>query len=139
MEQQQYREHSGAYRAYHRKALAIGFHSAGVKLPSVAKPAGFDFPSADPLTFAAGNRTKLIAKLREDRAELARRDAERAEYAALQLDAPRYIRTDALIRAGMEAAVAQHLAHVRGAYLPLTVLTQTEGWVELGLILRAAA
>ncbi len=126
MDSTSYRTQAGAFRANHRKAMEIGFHSAGVTLPHVAKPAGFDFPSADPLTTLASRRQSLLAALRKDRAELARRDAERAEYRALGIEPARYILSDDLIRGRMAARRADYLRFHRGEFLPLTVLISRE-------------
>lgn len=137
--QTRYRIEAGAHRANHRRTMAIGFHSAGVKLPHVAKPAGFEFASADPLTTLAARRRKLLAALRADRAELARRDGERAEYRALGLEAPTYILTDELFRARMDALRMQHKRAVRGSFMPLAVLSLHEGTLRVIHAWRLAA
>lgn len=139
MNRASYHTEAGAYRAHIRKACAIGFHSAGVKLDPVAKPAGFDTASPDPLTTLATRRTKLLAALRADRAELARRDAERAEYRALGLDAPSCIVTDGLILDRMAAQRCQHLRAVRGSFMPLAVLSLHEGTMRVIQAWRLAA
>lgn len=139
MDQTSYRTEAGAYRAYIRKACAIGFHSAGVPLASVAKPAGFDTASPDPLTTLATRRAKLLDALREDRAELSRREAERAEYRALGLEAPSYIVTDGLIIDRMAAMSWHHLRAVRGCSMPLAVLSLHEGTMRVIQAWRLAA
>lgn len=139
MDQTSYRTEAGAYRAHIRKACAIGLHSAGVKLDPVAKPAGFDTASPDSLTTLATRRRKLLAALRDDHAELSRRDAERAEYRALGLDAPSYIVTDGLIRDRMAAQRWQHLRSVRGSFMPLAVLSLHEGTMRVIQAWRLAA
>ena len=140
MNKSQYRSQSGAYRAYVRKACAIGFHSAGIKILSAPKPTGFDTPLADPLTILSEQRATHLAKMRADRAELTRRDAERTEYVALGLDAPRYIRSDDLIRGGMEAARYIYLKNVvRRSHMPLATLRMHELDLRIVQAFRRAA
>lgn len=127
MDRKQFKQQAGAYRAYHRKALAIGFHSAGVVLPSVPMPAGFAQRTTDPLIHAAANRPKLLQALREDRAMLAERALVRADNAALGIThIPEPILSDALVRRYMAAKRAQHLRHVRGVARPLALLVWHE-------------
>lgn len=136
MDSRQYRKQAGPYRAYMRRVGEVGYHPAGYAGPAVAKPRGFDTPGADPLTYCAERRRQLLAQVRRDRAELARRAAERAEYAALGLRAPSYILSDRLLTEGLDMARQQHLRAVRGAYIPLASLCWREGAVATVALVR---
>lgn len=136
-----WKRQAGGFRAYVRKACVIGFHSAGVRIPSAEKPAGFDTPIADPLSHLAGQRAEHLSKMRADRAELARREVERTENARLGIThVASYIRSDELIRGGMEAARYIYLKNVvRREHMPLATLRMHELDLRIVQAFRRAA
>lgn len=146
---QQWKSASQAYRARRRAAAGIGMYlqarPLGVSaeraqqeevqvradlaaLPVAPAPAGWDIPQDQSATFAtkAEGRRRVLAIAESCRAELARRAAEREEYARLGLDGPRYIESDAILRDRPGAALHGFLAVVRGNPNPLSRLLDAE-------------
>ena len=132
MNRAEYKLASGAYRKGHRRSMAIGFHSAGIPSQCPPKPLGFSFRVEDRLETQRERRSALLRKLRDDRAELARRAFIRSENKRLGIVCVAdYIVTDEIIRGGMEAAHYFYLSKLRGEQFPLTSLVLSEGNVEI--------
>jgi hypothetical protein len=135
-----YRTQAGAYRAEAPKRQANAFYWACVAPTAVERPAGYSEPAADPLLALPRKRRDFLARQRAARAELDRRAAERAEYAALGLDAPTYIRSDALIRDGLVTGLYVYLKNtVRREHLPLSGLAVAEMNIRLRAVWEMAA
>lgn len=146
MQQQEWKAASSAHRARRRAAFGIGMYAqarplgisaeraaredrqvaaALAALPAAPAPVGFSAPLPPR---RPANYGLVLSKIREARAELARRAAERAEYEALGLDVPRYITSDENLRRAASAAghfrrdLARPLAHLADVEANLRVV-----------------
>ncbi len=156
----EYRQQSGAYRAYMRQVYAIGMtyearpmnadHDAELagmrasmaKLQPVAKPDGFDRAQArDGLLDLRWHRMEAARNIRKLRSQLADRLAQSAFNAAhgIAITAP-YIVTDANLLGCIAATYADQRRRARGVTRwPLASLKWHESLLDIFMPLRAAA
>lgn len=140
MQQQEWKAASGAYRAYRRTVKGIGMYAQArplgisaeravaedaavgaelAALPVTLAPAGFSRPA---MPYRPADWRAVIRKIKDARAELARRDAEMAECEALGIESPRYIVSADTLR--READVRRY--RVRSLDRPLDHLHNVE-------------